>query len=113
MSIYWIDASPGDQLLLKSIILLLKSRPDFKKLIFHDTHAKLRHSPKKILSSFAGMSHGEVVLIKLALDLWSGERGANLHEVIKILDAENWSNFLEALKMFTEPRSNALNYIEG
>jgi hypothetical protein len=36
----------------------------------------------------SGLSHGEAVLVRIAMDLWNGHGGASFDDVLHVLDAE-------------------------
>jgi len=50
-----------------------------------------------MLGRIAGLSDGEKVLIRIALDIWSGSGDAKVWELIETLDDYNFSNVLKGL----------------
>lgn len=102
MSLHWPYADGDELLRLKSIKILLTNRPHFVSFLFDDKFSRLKHSPENIFCSIGDLSHGEIILISLAMDIWNGSGGTNLSEVIKILDDHCWLNFLEALAVFSQ-----------
>jgi hypothetical protein len=87
----------GMSVLIQSIGRLLVRRPDIMKALFDSSFSELRSSPKNILKSFRGLSHGEYLSVQVALDLWSGQGGANLRELLDTWDDEQWAHFVSAL----------------
>lgn len=50
-----------------------------------------------MLKQTAGLSSGEILLIKIALDIWSGSGHAYVWEIIEVLDKDNFFYVPEAL----------------
>jgi hypothetical protein len=97
MSISWPHAHRTDLRRLFSIQRLLIDRPDLVKVVFDAKEPKLRMSANKILSSVRGLSHGELLLVTLSLDIWNGSGSANIREMLDVWDQRNWAHFLSAL----------------
>jgi hypothetical protein len=95
-------ADSGDLLRYKSIRVLLKNHPRLFSFLFNPTKLELRKSPSELLCDAGGFSHGEIIFILLALDIWSDHGGVSLTEVHYVLGRNNWISFLEALNVLTE-----------
>ena len=90
-------SSSSDTQVFNSIRMLLKDAPYLLDYLFHPYRAKLNAAPKVIIKDAASFSHGEQLLIKAAIDLWSYDGKASLGEVITSLDYNNMLNLLNAL----------------
>ncbi len=101
MNIHWPHADGDDLLRLKSIKILLGSQPQLLAYLFHKDKPCLQNPPEQILCSIGSFSHGEVILITLALDLWNGSGDTNLYVALRTLDEKCWLNFLMALSVFS------------
>lgn len=101
MNIEWPHAGADDLLRLKSITILLRNRPHLISCIFESDRPQLRKSGEEILCSLCGLSHGEVVMVMLALDIWNGSGDLNIHEALRTLDDQSWSDCLAALSVFS------------
>ena len=56
------------------------------------------------IESSVPRSSGEVILVDLALTLWTGRSHADFIEAMRYLDDANWRRFLEALEI-ARPRA--------
>lgn len=86
-----------DTHVFNSICILLKDNPYLLEYLFSHKNAKLSASPDILIQEAGGLAHGEQILIKVAIDLWSGEGSASVGEVISVLSYNNMLNFLNAL----------------
>lgn len=67
-----------------------------------ENQTELRDEPSILLCQAGGFSHGEIVLILIALDIWCDGGGVSLTETIETLDADNWKQFVEALSVLSQ-----------
>jgi hypothetical protein len=97
VSISWPHANRIDQRKLFSIKRLLIDHPDLVKFIFHIKEPKLRLPVDEILLSTRGLSHGELLLVMLSLDIWNGSGETNIREMLDVWDQRSWSHFIASL----------------
>ncbi|MBL7671223.1 MAG: hypothetical protein JNM39_12130 [Bdellovibrionaceae bacterium] len=80
-------------------------------ILFDPRFARLRSSPEDIFCSIGGLSHGEIILVSLAMDIWNGSGETNLYEAIRALDDACWNNFLNALAVFSHQKESSHNEV--
>lgn len=68
--------------------------------LFTPTRDELSSSPEDLLRWSGAMSSGQQVLIKIALDIWSGSAQASIDEILATLDSYRFENFLLALEFY-------------
>ncbi len=95
-------ADSGDLLRYRSIRVLLRNHQQLFLFLFIPKKLELRRSPSELLHDAGCFSHGEIILILLALNIWSDHGGVSLIEVHYILGKTHWASFLEALNVLTE-----------
>src|ERR1700722_5325782 len=86
-----------DQRLLEVIGHMFCKHLYLLDFFFDPNEPRLRRLPEELLKESAVMSSGEDLLVRLALDLWSGSGDARVWELIEILDEENFIYVLRAL----------------
>lgn len=64
------------------------------EFFYSHTNGELRLSPDKLVSEARCFSHGEQVLLKVALDLFTNGHRASISEILDTLD---WENLLRVL----------------
>lgn len=64
---------------------------------FEEEQPRIKRRPEKMLIWAQGFSSGETVLIKIALDIWSGSGNTYVWELLESLDKENFFHVLEGL----------------
>jgi hypothetical protein len=69
----WKNAGAGDLHLFKRVSTLLGKDPRLVNFLFSKESAKLRLPPDELIAKARSLSSGELVLIKLAIDLWCGQ----------------------------------------
>lgn len=102
----WEEASSGECLRGEAISLILLDLPHLEGFLFHPTEARLRASPEVILRLSKSYSSGEQVLIRVALDVWSGQGGARVSDLIDRLDPSNLRNVLNGLRFLIDQSSD-------
>ena len=102
----WRDAKPADRHLYNSISIIFRNHPEMLLFFFEGERPRLRHDPMEMRKLSCYFSSGEQLLIKVALDMWSGGGNAKIWQILETLDAENFANVLEALA-FLKQQSRA------
>ena len=103
--IQWQKATKTDLRLLETVSRVFKKHPELVKFLFDPKEPKLRLAPEELLAVSINFSSGEDLLIRVALDLWSGGGNAKIWELIEFLDNENLLNVVSALQ-FLGTKSN-------
>lgn len=93
----WKTATRIDQRIFKVVARALDAHPYLMEFIFDPVEPKLRCLPEELLNESGYMSAGEDLLVRVALDLWSGSGNAHIWELVEILDDTNFTNVLWAL----------------
>ncbi len=96
--IYWNQATPDERRLLKGISLVLGKHPKLLLFVFDASTPRLRALPEILLEESATFSAIEDLLVRVALDLWSGSGNAHVWELIEYLDYEKLHYFIEGLR---------------
>jgi hypothetical protein len=92
-------AGRGQRIRLQSIQTLLSNQPKLIDFLFKSDKAGLNAAPKELLRAAGVLSHGEMVLLLIALDIWSNDGGVSLTEAVETLDSSNWILFIQALEI--------------
>ena len=95
--IRWKTATKTDQRLLEIIGHMFCKHLYLLDFFFDPNEPRLRQLPEELLKESAVMSSGEDLLVRVALDLWSGSGDARVWELIEILDGENFVYVLRSL----------------
>lgn len=94
----WQKATATDRRVLEAILIVLRRYPYLIDFMFDPEEPRLRQRPEDLLEESASFSSGEDLLVRVALDLWSGSGDAHVWELIEFLDDENFSNVAEAFQ---------------
>ena len=97
----WEYACASDRIRACVIMTLFKHHPQLIHEVFEDQRPRLKAAPATIKRS--PRSHGEKVLIKLALDIWNDSGKSKVMEVIETLDHQNFEAFIQALSLRRNP----------
>lgn len=93
----WQTASLGDLKLKEIIFRLLAFDKRLLEFIFDPDKPRLRQRAGILKEDVWGFSHGEQIMIRTALELWSGSGHVFLWELIETLDDSNLKRVIEAL----------------
>ena len=94
----WPNAGKVERKLFEAISLIFKNHLYLLDFLFEPDVAKIRDVPEELIFQSGDLSCGEDLLVRIAIDLWSGGFGdACVWELVEILDEDNFSNVLEAL----------------
>ena len=86
----------------KIITNILKKR-SLIVLVFDQGKKELRDDAKEIIDELNFLSSGELVLVKISIDLWLGSTYTNLNEIIHFLDTANFQRVIKGMELL---RSN-------
>ena len=100
--INWLNADKRSLELLKSIQILFGKHAYLLTFLLEPDRASLKDEPEELIKQAMGFSHGERVLVQIALDLWCGLGETELLEVFETLDKSNCTNFLLSLQYYAE-----------
>jgi hypothetical protein len=78
----WNTVSLGDKKLFDAISLLLVGNLDLLTVLFNQQQPKLNGSSRNILRAASGLCASDFLLIRVALDLWSGSGGVTIDEIV-------------------------------
>ena len=98
MQCNWKDACKGDLKRAHAISVLMEKHPDLMRWLFKDDKPELKTSPEEMLRRAGAFSTGERILIRVALDLWSGDGNTKVMELDR-LDPGNFENALHAISL--------------
>ncbi len=83
-----------------AISILFANDPSLLNFLFTPSRDELSSSPEDLLCWSGALSSGQQILIKIALDIWSGAAQASLEEILATLDSYRFENFLLALEFY-------------
>lgn len=103
----WQSATASDRYTYSVIAVIFRNHPNLLRFFFEERRPRIRHKPMELRAQAAGFSSGEQLLIRVALDVWSGSGNAKIWQLIETLDPDNMCNVLEALaKLRSRPPAN-------
>lgn len=79
----------------------------------NETKDKIRCRPEELKWRSQDMSRAEQVLIRVALDIWSGSGEAKVWELLEVLDEDNFIAVLKALMLVKADRTWPYNQGTG
>jgi len=98
MIFHWRNATSDELRLLKIISILVDQDDRLLSLLFEPTAPKLRKRAGILKEDTWKLSDGEALLVRAALDIWSGSGHVQLWELIETWDEDNWSRFIKAIQ---------------
>lgn len=99
MSFTWPNANREERRLLDAITILLENNQHLLAFLLDSDTPRLRKRAGILQEDAWNLSHNEQLLVRAALDLWSGSGHLQLWEMIETWDAVNWSNFIQAIRV--------------
>jgi hypothetical protein len=81
----WEDARPADKKLFEAISLVCEKSPRLLDFLFDPNKPKLNRTPSELLNMARGFSSSDFLMVRIALDFWSGSGSIGVYE---LLDAE-------------------------
>lgn len=95
----WVKARDSERLWYDAIARVFGNHPHLLKGFFEIDKARLALTPEEILHWSEDFADSETVLIKVALDIWSGSGNAPVWQVLEVLDGNNFRNVIHGLMM--------------
>ena len=83
------------------VSIVLGHNESLINLILNKNRTRLRNRPEAILAKNLFLSSGEIVLLKVAIDLWSGTSLSSLYDLIYTLDRRNFENIMHAIRLMS------------
>ena len=71
---------------IRAIHALFGSDERLLQFLFHHKMAELRAEPIELIEQARAFSHGEFLLVQVAIDLWCDQGGSRLSELLSTLD---------------------------
>ena len=93
----WREATRTERRQYRIICLIFSNHPKLLEFFFDPEKPRVRFEPMDMLKGAGCFSSGEQVLIRVALDVWSGSGNAKIWQLLEKLDHDNFSNVLKAL----------------
>lgn len=94
----WKDPGKDCRLMQEVLNLIFAKHPKLLHFLFDRHEPCLRQDAETLLVDAGVLSTGERILVQVALDLWSGEGGVCLGEIVERLDSGNYFNLLAGLR---------------
>lgn len=94
----WRKATQAERRLFLLISQVFTNHPKLLRFFFDTQEPRTSFEPHQLLKASGCFSSGEQVLIRVALDLWNESGGAQVRDLMYILDDESCSNVLKALE---------------
>jgi len=79
------------------IMEMLEGDGGLLEYLFDPDEAELRCNPSEIIKNSRGYSSGQRVMIRVALDIWSGSGDTKLFDVIEGLDEDRFRKIVRGL----------------
>ncbi len=94
----WKEANSCDLKQWHAITRVFKNHPNLIEFFFDAKKPRIRRCADELLAYADVFSSGEKLLIKIALDMWSGSGNAKIWELLEVLDVNNFENVIEAIR---------------
>ncbi len=88
---------PNDDKCFKVISTALQSKPQLLDFIFDPLVPRVNFTRQTLPGALDGLSHGEKILVRVALDFWNSTGDATLWEIIEVLGRQDQINLIDAL----------------
>ena len=93
----WKMAREYDRRVYAGICKVFRNHEYLLEGLFEKTQARLSSDPDLMIAKIAKYSDGEIVLIKVALDMWSGSGNVFVWQILETLDRSTFTNVLDGL----------------
>ena len=85
---------------IQAIQCLFNNDEQLLQFLFHHKKTELRESPVVLLREARSYSHGEILLIQAAIDIWCDQGGVSFSEMVAVLDNDEIFRLLCAIAKF-------------
>jgi hypothetical protein len=109
----WKNACPSDLKLYEGICKVFAKHMYLLEGFFEETQVRLSSTPEIMIERAAGYSHGEIVLIKVALDMWSGSGNVFVWQILETLDQQTFLSVIEGLKFVKHEQQTLFGPLGG
>lgn len=99
MTFSWPNSTDDEKQLLGAIRLLLGDDPTLLKFLFETERPRLKRRSGILRDESWRFSDEEQLLIRAALDLWSGSGHVQLWELLETWESDHWGRFLRAIRV--------------
>ena len=93
---YWQQVSGFERRQFQAISTLTSQNPQLLTFLFDPKASQLRLPVDRLLKEARGLSSGEYLLVKIAIDLWCEQGQVQIHQLLN-LDPVNFKLALTAL----------------
>jgi hypothetical protein len=97
--INWPEANVVERRLLQAISIIFSKSPNLLEFLFDPGCPRLRALPEDLLKESYDFSAREDLLVRVALDMWSGSGNAQVWELLEYLDSASLIFVAQALKL--------------
>ncbi len=94
----WREAGRHQNRMMETLNIIFAQHAELLEFLFEKDRARLRQEPEILLDRSSGYSSGQQILIRTALDLWSGSGDVKMWQIIEGLDDETYENVLLGLR---------------
>jgi len=94
----WSQALEHEKKTFFAFQILFRTHPNLLEFFFERTKPRLRKLPEILIQEAQSFSSAEYILVRVALDLWSGSGEVKMWEVYETLDGSNFGNFVSCLQ---------------
>ena len=99
MSFTWLKANTDEQRLIKAITILFNDDQRLLEFVFETKRPRLRKRSGILRDDSWNFSSAEQLLIRVALDFWSGSGHTQLWELLETWEPEHWHRFTQAITL--------------
>ena len=93
----WKNSRASERRSYEGIRRVFSNHEHLLKGFFEETQARLSLSPDIMIEQTTGYSDGEIVLIKVALDIWSGSGNVFVWQILETLDKQTFMHVVNGL----------------
>ena len=97
MPINWPSANRDERRLFESISILTDNEHSLLEFLFDPKTPRLRKRPGILRDDSWNLQPGEMLLVRAALDIWSGSGHLAFLECLETWDKNDWINFVKAI----------------
>lgn len=90
---------------VEAILMVFSEHQYLADFFFEESKEKIRFRPDEMKWRAQDLSSSEQVLVRIALDIWSGSGDAKVWELLEVLDKQNFISALRGLSIIKDDRS--------